>query len=532
MTTHPAEGTPPSSPSRQLRRPVAALLAAVLGLTATLALVVASPAPASAAEGTGTGPNGQTLTVSEVDGLDPGGSVVTVSGSGFTDAAGFDNDADGIYLALCVDNGVGQTPTPCLGGVDMSGESSSSRWITNSGIPGQPALTVPMGSDGTFTTTLSVSADDGTTDCFDLAEGKQCKIFTRADHRAGGDRSQDVRVPVTFSADAGGTVALDRSTGLDASGDTVVVSGSGFPTDGPGLYVVFGPVPEGNLTAAPFKPAAYVRSSSISEDGSWQVILSDIKARYTGADGVDYDFLAGGGHISTFRAQGQPDPDGLWATSTPVSFDVRTSDESFVTAALTDFLGEKPAPPEVEAGVAQLVAQGKPAYLRSLSTSDEWLSALVDRLYQDTLGRAGDETGTAYWVDQLRTGRQSVATVAANFYASPEYFDGIGGGTLETWIDDLYQKLLLRTSDAPGKAYWVGEVALKGRGNVAKRFYQSDESARTRVEALYQGLLGRSAEPAGLTYWAPRVVASGDIALAVFLAASPEYGTRAAVRFP
>lgn len=529
MITHPAEGTPPTVRSR---RPLAALLATVLAMTACLALIIASPAPASAAEGTGTGPNGQTLTVSEVDGLDPQGSVVTVTGAGFTDAAGFDNATDGIYLSFCVDNGVGETPTPCLGGVDMTGESSTSRWITNNGIPGQPALTVPMGTDGTFTITLSVSADDGTTDCFDLPEGKECKIFTRADHRAGGDRSQDVRVPVTFATDAGGSVALDRSTGLDASGDSVVVSGTGFPTEGPGLYVVFGPVPEGNLTAAPFTPAAYVRASSINPDGGWQVTLSDIQARYTGSNDVDYDFLEGGGHISTFRAQGQPDPDGLWATSTPVSFDVRTADEAFVTAAMTDFLGAKPGPVEVDAGVALLEDEGKPAYLRDLSTSDEWLSALVDRLYQDTLGRDGDEAGTAYWVDELRSRRQSVATVAANFYASPEYFNGIGGGTVETWIDDLYQKLLLRASDAPGKAYWVGEVADHGRGHVARRFYQSNESARTRVKGLYESLLGRSAEPAGLEFWAPKVVASGDITLAVFLAASPEYTDRALVRFP
>ena len=67
---------------------------------------------------------------------------------------------------------------------------------------------------------------------------------------------------------------------------------------------------------------------------------------------------------------------------------------------------------------------------------------------------------------------------------------------------------------------------------MAKRFYQSPESARTRVEGLYQGLLGRRADPAGLTYWAPKVIADGDITLAVSLAASPEYTTRAAVRFP
>ena len=531
MTTHPPEGHRPAPTRHRARRPLTALLAAVLALVTMVAITTSGPSPVAAAEGTGSGPGGQTLTVSEVDGLDPEGSTVTVTGTGFTEAAGFDHEEDGIYLSFCVDNGVGQTPTPCLGGVDMTGQTHSSRWITNNGVPGQPALTVPMGSDGTFTTTLTVIAQDDNTDCLDLPDGKECKIFTRADHRASGDRSQDVRVPVSFGAQ-GGTVTLDRSTGLDAAGDSVVVSGTGFPTDGPGLYVVFGPVPEGNQTAAPFSPAAYVRSSSIASDGSWQITLPGIKARYTTRDGTSYDFLEGGGHISTFRAQGQADPDGLWATSTPVSFDVRTADESYVTAAMTDFLGAEPTAEQVDAGVAVLQSKGRKGFLAELSTSDEWLTALVNGLYEDTLGREGDEGGVAFWVDELRSGRRSVATVAAQFYSSGEYFDGIGGGTVETWIDDLYEKILLRPADAGGRAYWVAEVEAKGRGTVARRFYQSGESARTRVDALYQSLLGRPADQGGLDFWGLRVVASGDLTLAVSLAAGGEYVQKSALRFP
>lgn len=402
------------TPHRSRRR-LAAALATVLGATAVsaLALVAPTPAPVGAAQGVGTGTAGQTLTVSDVDDLSPGGTTVTVTGAGFDADAGFDVATEGLYLSVCVDNGAGQLPTPCLGGMDQTGGSAVSRLITNDppdGVP--PDAVIPINASGQFTTTLLVTAQDEFTDCFDLPVGKSCKIVTRVDHRGTGDRSQDVKVAIDFA-------------------------------------------------------------------------------------------------------------------------DRRTTTQSFVTAAITDFLREKdPSDSQVNAGVAQVQQQGKARYLRSLSTSDAWLESVVDKLYQDTLGRHGDPSGTAYWIGQLRTGRRTVAAAAAEFYASPEYFNGIGGGTVGSWIDDLYVKILQRPSDASGRAYWINQVASTSRGSVAFRFYQSTESARTRVRGLYQVLLGRGTDQAGLNYWAPRVITSGDLTLAVFLADSPEYQNRAVTRFP
>jgi hypothetical protein len=137
----------------------------------------------------------------------------------------------------------------------------------------------------------------------------------------------------------------------------------------------------------------------------------------------------------------------------------------------------------------------------------------------------------AFWVGRLRGG-WSVARVAASFYASPEYYEGIGGGTDATWIEDLYEKVLLRTAGPADVTYWVSEVEAKGRGNVALRIYQSPESAGTRVEGLYADLLGRAPSAGDVTYWSGVVVKKGDLALAVNLANSAEYGNRAVTRFP
>lgn len=208
----------------------------------------------------------------------------------------------------------------------------------------------------------------------------------------------------------------------------------------------------------------------------------------------------------------------------------RTAVESFVAAALADFLGAEPDDAAVAAGVAQVEARGRAGFLRDLSTSDAWLEAIVDDLYADTLGRDPSPAERAHWVGQLRGGR-SVAWVAASFYGSPEYH-GAAGGTDEGWLVDLYQAVLGRAPDPDGLAHWSAEVARIGHGGVALRIYQSPESARTRVTGLYQALLGRAPDPGGLAHWSGRVVTGGDLALAVHLAASAEYQERAVTRFP
>ena len=68
----------------------------------------------------------------------------------------------------------------------------------------------------------------------------------------------------------------------------------------------------------------------------------------------------------------------------------------------------------------------------------------VDKLYVDTLGRVGDPGGVNYWVGLLQSHRLSVASVAASFYSSAEYFAGFGHSSVSVWIGDLYAKVLLR----------------------------------------------------------------------------------------
>lgn len=179
----PTPGTPPTGPGRPRgpgpRRLSAAAVAALL--------LAAVPAGAAATPKSATGPEGQKLTVSATTGLDPAGQKIRVTGEGY-------GLKSGIYVALCKDNGANRVPSPCLGGADMSGGSKNSQWIVPPGDPyeGEPAL--PFGPGGTFDVEIEIRSKGDGLDCADVP----CSVVTRADHRSSGDRTQDVRIPVTF----------------------------------------------------------------------------------------------------------------------------------------------------------------------------------------------------------------------------------------------------------------------------------------------------------------------------------------------
>jgi hypothetical protein len=128
--------------------------------------------------------------VPPTDGLDPGGQEIRVVGTGF-------NENQGIYISVCVDNGPGELPTPCLGGIDTEGASGSAAWISSNPPSYAEGLTTPYGPGGSFDVTLFVVASDPKVeiDCF----ATPCAVVTRSDHTATEDRSQDTITPLSFA---------------------------------------------------------------------------------------------------------------------------------------------------------------------------------------------------------------------------------------------------------------------------------------------------------------------------------------------
>ncbi|MEW1578228.1 hypothetical protein AB0407_09030 [Streptomyces microflavus] len=203
----PTPGTPPTGsggPRRPARRLAAAAVAALLlAAVPTGAAVSADAATPKSA----TGPQGQKLTVSATTGLDPAGAKIRVTGEGY-------GTTSGIYVALCKDNGANRVPSPCLGGADMSGGSKNSQWIVPKGDPYEGELALPFGPGGTFDVEIEIRSQGDGLDCADVP----CSVVTRADHRASGDRTQDVRIPVTF---AGQEPGEPGGGGVDVPAGTV-----------------------------------------------------------------------------------------------------------------------------------------------------------------------------------------------------------------------------------------------------------------------------------------------------------------------
>lgn len=134
------------------------------------------------------GPSGNTLRVSKVRNLPSGGSFITVSGSGF-------NETIGIYVGLCRTPRKGVKPSPCGGGVDTTGRTQASAWISSNPPPYGQSLAKPYGRGGTFKVRLYVRSQINTsTDCRRVG----CSIVTRADHLRSSDRRWDLAVPVRF----------------------------------------------------------------------------------------------------------------------------------------------------------------------------------------------------------------------------------------------------------------------------------------------------------------------------------------------
>ena len=207
----------------------------------------------------------------------------------------------------------------------------------------------------------------------------------------------------------------------------------------------------------------------------------------------------------------------------------------FVKAAYMDFLHRRPTDSELAAQVAGLLngSWTTSAFLTGLAKSDEWLGAIVTKMYSDTLKRAPDASGLAYWVGLLRAGTFTVAKVASLFYSSDEYYTLSAGGSTSSWVTLLYQKLLNRAPDAGGLQLWITYTnnPKYGRDWVAYNFYQSEETRMRRVEAIYQTLLFREPDTVGWPFWTARVLSTGDLQLAWEVANSDEYWDKAHTRY-
>ncbi len=81
----------------------------------------------------------------------------------------------------------------------------------------------------------------------------------------------------------------------------------------------------------------------------------------------------------------------------------------------------------------------------------------VTRIYLAVLDRAPDDAGLDYWSDERQRG-VPLSAVVGSFRTSPEFelrFGSMLDAPVEVWVETMYQRVLGRSSDAAGKAYWT-----------------------------------------------------------------------------
>ncbi len=155
-----------------------------LSILTTFILLVPNMADASTARSV-TGKQGQVLKVNKTV-VKPGGRIA-ISGTKF-------NPKVGIYLAFCKLPKRGEPPTPCGGGVDVTGAALSAIWISNNPPSYGDSLAQKFGRNGSFKFSLRAQPTIGNIDC----RTEKCAISVRADHTRSNDRSFDLFIPIKF----------------------------------------------------------------------------------------------------------------------------------------------------------------------------------------------------------------------------------------------------------------------------------------------------------------------------------------------
>lgn len=134
------------------------------------------------------GGNDKSLTASKTTALPPKGSWVTVSGRGY-------DERIGIYVTYCKIVKAGMVPTPCGAGIDMTGSTHTSVWVSsNAPLPLRPLVT-EYNPGGKFKVRLKIVAVTKEINCLKY----RCAIVTKSDHLNLDSTKNNVVMPITFA---------------------------------------------------------------------------------------------------------------------------------------------------------------------------------------------------------------------------------------------------------------------------------------------------------------------------------------------
>lgn len=114
--------------------------------------------------------------------------------------------------------------------------------------------------------------------------------------------------------------------------------------------------------------------------------------------------------------------------------------------------------------------------------------AATARLYMAVLGREPEMEGLEYWVNQQKDGISSFTQVAGHFINQPEFIGIYDGMTNAQIVDTLYQNVLGRAPEEEGRSYWINQLntGADTLAVVLTSFANSDEFVRNTQDTIKQ----------------------------------------------
>ncbi len=110
-------------------------------------------------------------------------------------------------------------------------------------------------------------------------------------------------------------------------------------------------------------------------------------------------------------------------------------------------------------------------------------------LYDSFAGRLPDQQGLIYYAELLRTGARTLDQIADGFAASPEFQHLTAGMTNAELVEFMYQNTLGRASDPAGAAYWIAKLDNgMDHGDLLIGFSQSTEHFRLMASSITNGI--------------------------------------------
>jgi hypothetical protein len=209
----------------------------------------------------------------------------------------------------------------------------------------------------------------------------------------------------------------------------------------------------------------------------------------------------------------------------------------FVKQQYRDFLNREAEPAGLQywVNIIDSGAMTRAQVIESFFWSEEFGATIapIVRLYFAYFLRVPDYEGLMYRIDQFSNGQSLEATSDA-FAASPEFQQTYGALSNEAFVDLVYQNILGRAPDQSGYAFWVEELnsGRWTRGQVMIGFSESPEyegltSYEVYVTMMYIGMLRRSPDEGGFNFWV-NYLGSGNSGLALIdgFLNSQEYAAR------